>query len=175
MDDIATARFDCAQLDRATAPVRLRLNSTALRLREPNGGVDVSYVLDRKALSMRCSNCILACYNTIVPHLCPETLDAQKEGLKYGSKVTSIRANVLLCKAAPCRAAAATSFTCPNSYFHVVAKAPPVKLADYETPTDPDDPMGRVHDARCGSAEARRADGSGPHPLSPIRAVRDAF
>lgn len=85
MQDVVTARFDYSQLDRAGTPVRLRLNSTALHVANQGGnGVDVSYVNGDQAYRVRGRHCILAGYNGMIPHLCPELPAAQKEQLAYG-------------------------------------------------------------------------------------------
>ncbi|MEO1043378.1 MAG: NAD(P)-binding protein [Pseudomonadota bacterium] len=142
MDDITLARFDYSKLDVEGAPVRLRLNSTAVEVKEVGDGVDIAYVhRSGDAKRVRARHAILACYNNIIPHLCPDMPQDQKEGLSYGSKVPFIWANVLLREAVPFQQTGTSKFICPNSYFHVVTKAPPVRLADYQTPVEPTDPM----------------------------------
>jgi len=141
MDDIAAARFDYDKLDIAGTSVRLRLNSTAVRVRETGDSVTVSYVESGQAKRVQAKHCILACYNAIIPHLCPELPEAQKEGLLYGSKTPFIWTNVLIREAAPFIRAGADTIECPNSYYCVVTKAPPVKLPDHETPSEPTDPL----------------------------------
>ncbi len=40
--------------------------------------------------------CVLACWNMVIPYLCPELPDAQKQALAYGAKVPLVYANVAL-------------------------------------------------------------------------------
>lgn len=141
MDDIVTAHFDYSKLDVEASPVRLRLNSTAIRARQDGAGVTVTYVQDRKPFRVQAKHCIMACYNSIIPHLCPELPEAQKEGLKYGSKIPLIWTNVVLSDGTPFYKAGAQLYECPNSYFSIVTKAPPTKMADYQAPQTPSDPL----------------------------------
>jgi spermidine dehydrogenase len=77
-ENIVTSSFDYTQLDREGAPVRLRLNSTAVNVRNRDDGlVDASYVVAGKAQTVRAKLCILAGYGGMVPHLCPELPPAQ--------------------------------------------------------------------------------------------------
>lgn len=141
MADIAAARFDYSKLDTAASPVRIRLNSTAVRVREEGETVAVSYIQNGKPVRVRAKHCVLACFNMIIPHLCPEMTDEQKDGLKYGSKAPFIWTNVLLRDGAAIRRAAAETIFCPQGYYCTVSKAPPVALADFSPPGEQTDPI----------------------------------
>jgi spermidine dehydrogenase len=156
MQDIVTARFDYSQLDRAGAPVKLRLNSAVLHVANKDDGVDVSYANGDKAYKVRGRHCILAGYNGMIPHLCPELPAAQKEHLAYGVKVPFIWANVLLRSGAAVNQGGASVYQCPGSFFELVSHAPPVTLGDYPAPTNPDEPMVMF----MGHMPAPKGDGS---------------
>jgi len=156
MRDLVTARFDYSQLDRADSPVRVRLNSTAVNVANQGDGVDVSYVTGGKAFKVRGRHCILAGYNGMVPHLCPELPDAQKESLAYGVKVPFIWANVVLKTGAGVRDGGASVYQCPGSFFELVSHAPPVALGTYQPPTERDEPMVMF----MGHIPAPKGDGS---------------
>jgi spermidine dehydrogenase len=142
MQDLVTARFDYSMLDRETSPVRIRLNSTAVNVRHRGEkAVEVSYVTGGKAFNARGKHCILACYNGMIPHLCPELPQAQKENLVYGVKVPFIWANVLLQSGEAVRRGGASVYQCPDSFFELVSHAPPVALGNYRASTRPEDPM----------------------------------
>ncbi|MEE9230147.1 MAG: FAD/NAD(P)-binding protein, partial [Acidobacteriota bacterium] len=88
MNDLVMARFDYHRLDEADAPVRIRLNSTAVNVRhigDPASSkeVEVTYVRADKAQRVRAGSCVLACYNAIIPHLCPELPQPQKDALSH--------------------------------------------------------------------------------------------
>jgi len=141
MEDIIDARFDYTQLDRSDSPVRIRLNSTAVNVKNVNGGVEVAYVQHGKPYSLKAKNSILACYNGLIPHLCPELPESQKESLKYGVKIPLVMTNVLLRSGAPVHASGPAQYHCPGSYFSVITKAPPVSLGGYEDNSEGDNPL----------------------------------
>jgi spermidine dehydrogenase len=141
-ENIVTSIFDYTQLDREGAPVRLRLNSTAVNVRNRDDGlVDASYVVAGKAQTVRAKHCILAGYGGMVPHLCPELPPAQKESLAYGVKVPFICTNVLLRSGAAVRKAGVSGYQCPGSFYSLVATAPPVSQGNFQPPTKLDDPV----------------------------------
>ncbi len=98
MEDVVAARFDYARLDRPGSPLRVRLRSTAVAARNlaDGSGVAVSYVRDGVAERVRAPHCVLACYNNVVPYLCPDLPAEQAEALRYAAKVPLIVSNVLL-------------------------------------------------------------------------------
>ena len=86
-EGVAVARFNYDALDRANQPTRIRLNSTVVGAREIDGKhVEIDYVQKDQALRVTADHCVMACYNAIIPHLCPQMPEAQKEGLSYGVK-----------------------------------------------------------------------------------------
>jgi spermidine dehydrogenase len=141
MEDIIDARFDYSQLDRGDSPVRIRLNSTAVNVKNIDGGVEVSYVQNGKPYILKGKHSILACYNGLIPHLCPELPAAQKENLKYGVKIPLVFTNVLLRSGAAVNAAGPVQYHCPGSYFSVVTKAAPVSLGSYRDNSTGDNPL----------------------------------
>jgi spermidine dehydrogenase len=94
--NIATAQFDYGELDRADSPVRLRLGATALNVsrREKNAVVTYTEAGKIKAVSTR--HCVLACYHSMIPYLCPELPEVQKEAQRYQVKVPLLVTNVLI-------------------------------------------------------------------------------
>ena len=142
MEDVITTRFDYSQLDQPGSPVRLRLNSTVVNVsHEGKNSVAISYVQGDKAYRVKGGRCIMACYNGVVPYLCPELPEAQKEGLKYTVKPPFVYTNVLLRSGEPYYKVGAELYHCAGSFFSVVNKAPPTKLGDYQPSSNPDDPM----------------------------------
>lgn len=141
MESIVTDRFDYSQLDRSDAPVRIRLNSTAVNVKNIDDGVEVSYVQNGKPYKVWAGHSILACYNGLIPHLCPELPESQKESLKYGVKVPLVMTSVLIRNGAPVYASGPVQYQCPGSYFSVVTKAPPVSLGDYRDDSRDDNPL----------------------------------
>jgi spermidine dehydrogenase len=159
MQDLVTARFDYSQLDREGAPVRLRLNSTAVNVvNEGRDTVAVVYVAAGQGFRVKARHCILAGYNGMIPHLCPELPTAQKEHLAYGVKVPFIWANVLLRTGAAVKPGGASVYQCPGSFFELASHAPPVSLGEYHALTRPQDPMVMF----MGHMPSPKGDGSVP-------------
>jgi spermidine dehydrogenase len=141
MEDVVEARFDYSQLDRPDAPVRVRLNSTAVNAVNTDGGVEISYVQGGNAYTVRAEHCIMACYNGIIPHLCPELPEAQKENLRYGVKIPLVQTNVLLRSGASVDASGSGQYLCPGSFHVACLQSPPVSLGGYKASRKSDDPL----------------------------------
>ena len=140
-EDVVITRFNYGALDRETNTTRLRLNSTAVGVRNSDNQVEVDYVQQGKAQRVTADHCVLACYNALIPHLCPEMPDTQKEGLSYGVKTPFVYANVQLENGRAYSKLDATLFQCPYDPFQWVSAAPTVAVGGYEPPRGPDDPM----------------------------------
>src|SRR5277367_2992685 len=67
MEDIVPARFDYGQLDVPGQAVRIRLNSTAVDVRNADRGVEVAYVSSGKVVKVAAGDCVLACYQAMIP------------------------------------------------------------------------------------------------------------
>jgi spermidine dehydrogenase len=141
-EDVAVARFDYSALDRDNQATRLRLSSTVVSVREVDGEhLEVDYVQQGKALRVTADHSVLACYNSLIPHLCPEMSESQKEGLSYGVKTPFVYANVLLENGRAYSELDATLFQCPYDPFQWVSSAPNMTVGGYEPPRGPNDPM----------------------------------
>ena len=89
MEDLVLSRVDYDLLDRKSNSTRIRLNSTAVKVGHVDGDrhVDVTYVQNGEVHRVRGKHSILACYNEMVPHLCSEVPEKQKEAIAYATKV----------------------------------------------------------------------------------------
>ncbi len=112
--NIAIARFDYAQLDRPDAPVRLRLESTVVRAANVDGEVAVTYVRNGSVVRVRARHSVLACYHAIIPYLCPETPEAQKEAQRYQVKHPMLLTNVLVRSREPLDRLGISGAYCPG-------------------------------------------------------------
>jgi len=141
-EDVAIARFDYSALDREDHNTRIRLSSTVVGVREVDGKcVEVDYVQQGAALRINADHCVMACYNNLIPHLCPEMSEAQQQGLSYGVKTPFVYANVLLNNGRAYSELGATFFQCPYDPFQWVSSAPNMTVGGYQPPRNPDDPM----------------------------------
>ena len=145
-EDVVTARADYSKLDQAACSVRIRLNSTAVRAQnsgatESANEVTVSYVQARKLKKVTGKSCILACYNGMVPYLCPELPDKQKEALHYGVKEPFIYTHVAIRNWTAFRNLRIKQIISPGSYHSFTMLDFPVSLGRYQFPSKPEEPM----------------------------------
>jgi spermidine dehydrogenase len=146
VDDIVMARADYARLDEAASPTRLRLSSTVVRVRHLGEvatarEVEVAYVRDGRLVTVRARRCVLACWSTIVPALCPELPAAQREALAYGVKVPIVYTSVLLRDWKPFVKAKVHAIHAPGSYHTTVNLNLPVSVGDYHFAKGPEEPI----------------------------------
>ena len=145
MEDIVLAKMDYAKLDDSASAVRMRLNSTVVRVKnvgDPASAheVAVTYVRSGQARSVRGSACVLACWNMIIPYLCPEMSTKQKEGLAYGVKVPLVYTNVQIRSRAAFEKLNISGLTCPGSFFSSLSLDYPVSMGGYPYPEKAENP-----------------------------------
>lgn len=145
MEDVVLAKFDYQSLDDPRSPVRIRLNSTAVHVHNldrasGSRGAEVTYVQLDQARSVRASACVLACWNMIIPYLCPEMSDEQKQGLAYQVKVPLAYTNVQLRNWQAFDKLKIQAISCPNCMFSSVGMDFPVSMGGYEFTQAPDQP-----------------------------------
>lgn len=146
MKDVVTAHADYSKLDQPSSPVRIRLNSTAVRARnsgppESAKEVEVTYVQRGKLQNVRGKACILACYNGMVPYLCPELPEKQKEALHYGVKEPFIYTHVAIRNWSAFHKLGIRQIVSPGSYHSFTMLDFPVSLGKYQFPNTPQEPM----------------------------------
>jgi spermidine dehydrogenase len=96
MEDLVLSRVDYDLLDLPSNDTRIRLNSTAVDVRHSDGdrAVDVTYVSHGNVHRVRGKHTILACYNNIIPHICPELPEAQVEAIGIATKIPLVYISV---------------------------------------------------------------------------------
>lgn len=141
-NNISTSHFDYSVLDQRDHSIRLRLNSTVVGVRQnQNNRVEVDYVKEGKALRVTGKHSVLACYNAMIPDLCPELPESQKDGLRYGEKAPLVWANVLLENGKAFYELGVNTITCPKDPFLIVTTSPPTSTGGHQPPKEPSDPM----------------------------------
>jgi spermidine dehydrogenase len=146
MEDVVTARADYARLDRPGQRVRIRLNSTVVRVEHEGPPatarqVSVTYVRGGEACRVRAGACVLACYHSIIPRLCPEMPEEQKRDLAYATRAPLVYTNVLIRDWTAFRKLGAHSVYAPGGFHSSFALDFPVSLGEYRFPSSPDEPM----------------------------------
>jgi spermidine dehydrogenase len=145
-EDLVTARIDYSRLDEPDVPARVRLNSTVVRVghRGPVGSapdVEVTYARGGKLRTVRGKKCILACWGTVVPYICPELPEAQKKALAYGVKVPIVYTNVLIGNWTSFLKLGVNHVYAPGGYHTGVNLDLPVSIGDYRCARTPEEPV----------------------------------
>ncbi len=146
MEDIVTARFDYSKLDQAESAIRLRLNSTVTKVThegeaESADVVRINYVRGDQTYQVKAKGCVLACYNAIIPYLCPELPESQREALAGQVKQPILITNVALRNWHPWKNLGICSVLAPGSYHDGVCLNYPVSIGDYAYAKTPDEPV----------------------------------
>ncbi|HEY3929164.1 MAG TPA: FAD/NAD(P)-binding protein [Candidatus Koribacter sp.] len=145
-EDMVTAKVDYARLDHPDSQIRIRLNSTAVAARhvgDPSSAkqVEIIYGRDQKAYRVRAKAAVLACWNMVIPYMCPELPAAQKEALHYGVKVPLVYTAVGLRNAHAFEKLGIRGVSCPGMYHSSINLDQAVNIGDYEAPRVPDEPI----------------------------------
>jgi spermidine dehydrogenase len=146
MDDVVTARADYSRLDKDGEPIRIRLNSTVVHVvhNGPSGAnleVEVAYMRGGELTAVRAKNCVLACYNGMIPYICPELPEKQKEALSYLVKAPLVYTHVAIKNWTGFQKMGVHQIEAPGSFHTYAALDFPVSLGEYQFPSKPDEPM----------------------------------
>ena len=143
MEDSVTAHVNYAALDGHDGDVRIRLSSTVVNAAHTadSKSVDVTYVRGGKAHSVRARHCIMACYNSAIPYLCPELPEAQRAGLAYNVKVPLTYTKVVIPNWRWFAELDTRYVFYTNDFYKQVELDYPVSIGDYAFGSSPDEPM----------------------------------
>ena len=144
--DIVLAKADYAKLDDSSSPIKIRLNSTAVRVKHlgyPASAkeVEIAYARGGKVYTARAKNAILACWHVMIPYICDEIPDKQKEALSSAQKVPLLYTNVALRNWTSFQKVGANSVYAPGMYHSGVNLDLPVSIGGYECARKPEEPI----------------------------------
>lgn len=142
MDDIVLADFDYARLDQPGSPVRLRLNSTVVSVRNRDGGVDVGYSRGGQLHRVRGKHTVLACYNMIIPYILRDLSAEQAHALSQNVKFPLVYTKVVIRNWQSFRKLGVHEIYAPNQPYSRVKLDYPVDIGGYRHPRDPNQPIG---------------------------------
>lgn len=144
MHDIVLAQVNYAALDRSDNPVRLRLNSTVVEAKQlvgaAQGGVEVTYSRQGKLERVTAKHGVLACYNAMIPYLCPQMPEAQRKALSYLVRMPLVYTHVALRNWKPFVELGLRQIVSPGSYYSFTSLDFPVSLGQYQFPKSPEEP-----------------------------------
>ena len=143
MEDSVTARLDYTLLDQEGADLGIRLNSTVVNAEHTadSRAVDVTYVHSGDAHTVRAKKCIMACYNSAIPYICPELPETQRQGLAYNVKIPLTYTKVMIPNWRWFADLGIRFVFYTNDFFKQVELDYPVSFGNYSFSTSPDDPM----------------------------------
>jgi spermidine dehydrogenase len=85
--------------------------------------------------------CVMACYNGMIPYLCPELPDKQKEALAYLVKKPLVYTHVAIRNWTSFHKLGVHQINAPGGYHSYVALDFPVSIGEYKFPRRPEEPM----------------------------------
>jgi spermidine dehydrogenase len=150
MEDVVTARADYSKLDVEGAAVRVRLNSTVVHVQHGGGSdgtgeaaktVEIAYIRGKKLQSVQAKNCVLACYNGMIPYICPTLPQKQKEALSYLVKTPLVYTHVAIRNWSSFAKLGVRHIVAPGGYHTYTALDFPVSIGEYAFPSKPEEPM----------------------------------
>jgi spermidine dehydrogenase len=146
VEDIVTERIDYGSLDRSDDTIRIRLGSLAVsvsstRPADSPGTVEVLYSRAERLYLTRAKHCVLACWNMMIPYLCPQLPETQKKALHYLVKVPLVYTNVAISNWRPFLRLGVFRIYCPGSFHSGVHLNPVTSIGSYRAPRSPDEPI----------------------------------
>ena len=143
MEDLVTTRLHYDTLDRPGNATRIRLNATAIDVRHVAGrdAVDVCYARGGAVEKVRAKHVVMACWNHIIPHICPDVPAPQREALRFPEKAPLVYVNVALTHWRAAAQAGMYSFRAPQDFFSYGMLDFPVSMPGYAFSTSPEEPI----------------------------------
>jgi spermidine dehydrogenase len=142
---LVSSMFDYQQLDRPGSKVRIRLNSTVVKVAhegDPRRSerVNVHYVQGQNAHAVTAKHVIMACYNMMIPYIVEGLPEQQSEALRQQQKSPLIYTTVGLRHWRALKAEEIGFAMCPGNTHQAVFMDFPVSLGDYRYTESADAP-----------------------------------
>ncbi|PIB41695.1 spermidine dehydrogenase [Pseudomonas sp. 2588-5] len=142
MDDIVLAAFDYAKLDQPKEAVRLRLNSTAVSVRNVGDGVHIGYSRGGQLAQVSGKRCILACYNMMIPYLLKDVPAPQAHALSQNVKYPLVYTKVVIRNWQSFQKLGVHEIYAATLPYSRIKLDYPVSMGGYDHPRDPTQPIG---------------------------------
>lgn len=142
MDDIVLAAFDYAKLDQPKVAVRLRLNSTAVSVRNVGNSVHIGYSRGGQLAQVRGKRCILACYNMMIPYLLKDLPATQAQALSQNVKYPLVYTKVVIRNWQSFQKLGVHEIYAATQPYSRIKLDYPVSMGGYDHPRDPTQPIG---------------------------------
>ena len=143
MEAQVKAKVDYNALDLKSSKVRIRLNSSVVKVEHTSNqrSVNVVYINNGKSYRVVGRHVVMACYNNMLPHLCPELPIEQKEALNYATKIPLVYMSIAVRNWRAFSNLGFHSITIPQpKLMHSFGLDFPVSMGDYNFPQNPNQP-----------------------------------
>ena len=145
-DDVITARANYSKLDTSSSAVRIRLNSTAVRVQHvgpPDSAkeVEIAYSRFGKLYTVRAPRAVLACWNFVIPYIWEELPEKQKQALHFETKVPLLYTNVAIRNWKAFQKLGALAVYAPSGYHTYFRPDLPVSIGNYHCSMSPEEPV----------------------------------
>ena len=136
---IAMAKLDYSVLDVSNNSINIRLSSTVVNVKNEDNKVAVTYVRKGKTMRIRSKHSVLACYHSIIPHICPELPSHQKKAQQYQVKHPMLVTNVLVKNSKALDKLGISGAYCPGRMHAKVFMTKGVNTAGYQPDYEKDE------------------------------------
>ena len=143
MEAQVKAKVNYNALDLKSSKVRIRLNSSVVKVEHTSNqkSVNVVYINNGKSYRVVGRHVVMACYNNMLPHLCPELPIEQKEALNYATKIPLVYMSIAVRNRRAFSNLGFHSITIPQpKLMHSFGLDFPVSMGDYNFPQNPNQP-----------------------------------
>jgi len=145
MEDSVAPHVDYSVLDRPENDVRIRLSSTVVNAQHDTDPataqwVNVTYMKDGKAQRIRTATCVMACFNAIIPYLCPQLPETQKQALHRLVRKPLVVTTLAVTNWRAFAKNNVQMITSPTSFYYLSLLDRGYNLGDYRGSISPDEP-----------------------------------
>jgi spermidine dehydrogenase len=146
MEDLVTTPVNYTVLDEASNKVRIRLNSTVVKVRhsgDPSSAkqVDITYVKNGKLSTVKAGHVVLACWHRMIPFLTSELPKEQVDALKDQQKVPLLYTNVQIRNWTAFDKLKIDGFRAAGHFWRGAELDFPVSMGSYKFAQKPEDPV----------------------------------
>lgn len=140
--DVLEAHTNYSLLDKKDSTMRIRLNSTVVRVEQTGSagadrGVELTYMQADGLKKVKGKQCILACWHVMIPYICPELPEEQKTALSFAVKVPLVYTNVLLRNWKAFERLGISAVYAPGSFHSEMNLDLPVSVGKYRCARNP--------------------------------------
>jgi spermidine dehydrogenase len=146
VNDVVLAKANYSRLDSIASPVKIRLNSTAVRVKHVGDAVsakevEVAYMRGGKVYTAKAKNCILACWHVVIPYICADLPQKQRDALASAQKVPLLYTNVALRNWTSFQKLNTNAVYAPGCYHTRMGLDLAVSIGGYECARKPEEPI----------------------------------